>query len=224
MHFEPYGTIGLANDQGSKIRDAALQPDDIENPFCDNSPQTCSKPVSTTLQSQSQTPEDHSPEHFRRTVIKTITYRLEVVHAVYKLIREFQEKSDAIIDAQDTLCDTLETKFNTINDHSPSTSSEHSVTSKDYSLEQLEWDVRRTAKDLKNNRNTLLTEVVCLKWGFKARCDDISDALDALCEKLEDQFNAATEKLQNLVEQYKAWLTEKEMKDGQVIARGNDSK
>ena len=84
--------------------------------------------------------------------------------------------------------------------------------------------MRRTAKDLKNNRNTLLTEVVGLKWGFKARCDDISDALDALCEKLEDQFNAATEKLENLVEQYKAWLTEKEMTDGQVIARGNDSK
>ena len=84
--------------------------------------------------------------------------------------------------------------------------------------------MRRTAKDLKNNRNTLLTEVVGLKWGFKARCDDISDALDALCEKSEDQFKAATEKLENLVEQYKAWLTEKEMTDGQVIARGNDSK
>ena len=79
-------------------------------------------------------------------------------------------------------------------------------------------------KDLKNDRSGLLDKVVGLKWGFKARCDDVSDALDALHEKLEDQFNAATEKLENLVEQCKAWLTEKEMTDGQVIARGNDSK
>ena len=79
-------------------------------------------------------------------------------------------------------------------------------------------------KDLKNNRSALLDKVVGLKWGFKARCDDISDALDALREKLEDQFNAATEKLENLIEQYKAWLTEKEMMEGQVFARGNDSK
>ena len=64
-----------------------------------------------------------------------------------------------------------------------------------------------------------LTEVVGLKWGFKARCDDISDALDALPEKLEDQFNAATEKLEKLIEQYKAWLTEQEMMEGQVIDR-----
>ena len=148
MCSKPYGTIGLVNDQGSKIRDAALQPDDIENPFRNNSPPTSPKPMLTPIQSPSQTPEDHSPEHFRQTVIEMITYRLEVVNAVYKLIREFQEKSDAIIDAQDTLCEMLETKFNTVNDHNPSTSSELSVTSKDYSLEQLEWDVRRTAKDL----------------------------------------------------------------------------
>ena len=111
---------------------------------------------------------------------------------------------------------SLEAEFNTVNDHSPLTSSKLSVTSKDYSLYQLGCGVRRTERDLRDDRNMLITKVDGLKWEFKEKCYDVSDAQDILCEKLKDRFNAATEKLENLIEQYKAWLTEKEMMEGQV--------